>query len=75
MGSRKRLQRDSARVTCGDSYSNKSHTTFSQELCEVAPPSLLAEEEIVLLKRCPSLPTEDSAPIKRRRASQRVQRG
>ncbi|KAG2751053.1 hypothetical protein P692DRAFT_20831724 [Suillus brevipes Sb2] len=73
MGARKRLQRDS--VTCGDSCSNNSHTTSSEEVCEVAPPSLLAEEEIVLLKRSPSLPTEDSAPIKCRRASQRVQRG
>jgi hypothetical protein len=60
---------------CGDSFSNNSHTTSSEEVCELALPSLLAEEEIVPLKRCPSLPTEDSAPVKCRRVSQRVQRG
>ncbi|KAG2345493.1 hypothetical protein BDR05DRAFT_960387 [Suillus weaverae] len=34
-----------------------------------------AEEEILPLKRRPSLPSEKRAPVKRRRASQRVQRG
>ncbi|KAG1776819.1 hypothetical protein EV702DRAFT_1268704 [Suillus placidus] len=48
---------------------------FSDELSEVVAPSLPAEEEIVPLKRRPSLPTEECAPVKRRRASQGVQRG
>lgn len=52
-----------------------SHTTSSDEVCEAEAPSLLAEEEIVPLKRCPSLPTEECAPVKRRLASQRIRRG
>lgn len=57
----------------GDLFSDNSHATSSDEVCEVAAPSLLAEEEIVPLKCCPSLPTEECAPVNHRRASQRVQ--
>ncbi|KAG1775481.1 hypothetical protein EV702DRAFT_431661 [Suillus placidus] len=46
------------------------HATSSDEVCEVAAPLLLAEEEIRPLKRCPSLPTEECAPAQRRSASQ-----
>ncbi|KAG2342639.1 hypothetical protein BDR05DRAFT_963842 [Suillus weaverae] len=49
--------------------------SLTYELSEVVAPSLPAEEEIVPLKRRPSLPTEECAPVKRGRASQRVQRG
>ncbi|KAG2752602.1 hypothetical protein P692DRAFT_20319104 [Suillus brevipes Sb2] len=59
----------------GDLFSDNSHATSSDEACEVAAPfKLLAEEDIGPLKRCSSLPTEEcSAPVKRRRASQRLQ--
>ncbi|KAG2345978.1 hypothetical protein BDR05DRAFT_960287, partial [Suillus weaverae] len=56
--------------------SDNSDATSSDELSEVVAPSLPAEEEIVPLpKRRPSLPTEECAPVKRRRAWQRVQTG
>ncbi|KAG1763044.1 hypothetical protein EDD22DRAFT_883898 [Suillus occidentalis] len=43
----------------GDLFSDNSHATSSDVECEVAAPLLLAEEEIVPLKRGPSrLPTE-----------------
>ncbi|KAG1771883.1 hypothetical protein EV702DRAFT_1048813 [Suillus placidus] len=63
-------------VECrGPSFSDNSDATSSDELAELVAPSLPDEEEIVPLKRRTSLPTEECAPVKRRRASQRVQRG
>ncbi|KAG2337739.1 hypothetical protein BDR05DRAFT_969848 [Suillus weaverae] len=59
----------------GPLFSDNPDATSSDELSEAVAPSLPAEEEIVLLQRRPSLPTEECAPVKRRRASQRVHRG
>ncbi|KAG2336013.1 hypothetical protein BDR05DRAFT_1006256 [Suillus weaverae] len=53
-------------------FSDNSDATSADELSEVVAPSLPAEEEIVPLQRRPSLPTEECAPVKRRRASQRA---
>ncbi|KAG2110441.1 hypothetical protein BD769DRAFT_79396 [Suillus cothurnatus] len=58
----------------GPLFSDNSDATSADELSGVVAPSRSAEEEIAPVKCHPSLPAEECAPVKRRRASKRVQR-
>ncbi|KAG1886689.1 hypothetical protein F4604DRAFT_1283752 [Suillus subluteus] len=59
----------------GPLFSDNSDATSADELSDIVAPSLPAEEEIAPVKRRPSLPAEECAPVKRQRASKRVRRG
>ncbi|KAG2134755.1 hypothetical protein BD769DRAFT_1638669 [Suillus cothurnatus] len=58
----------------GPLFSDNSDATSADELSGVVAPSRSAEEEIAPVKCHTSLPAEECAPVKRRRASKRVQR-
>jgi hypothetical protein len=53
----------------GPLFSDNSDATSADELSGIVAPSRLAEEEIAPVKCHPSLPAEECAPVKRRRAS------
>ncbi|KAG2080964.1 hypothetical protein BD769DRAFT_1399418 [Suillus cothurnatus] len=58
----------------GPLFSDNSDATSADELSGVVAPSRSAEEEVAPVKCHPSLPAEECAPVKRRRASKRAQR-
>ncbi|KAG2038453.1 hypothetical protein BDR03DRAFT_306709 [Suillus americanus] len=62
-------------IICGLIRQSGKKPTYADELSDVVAPSLPAEDEIAHVKRRHSLPAEECAPVKRRRASKRVQRG
>ncbi|KAG1848038.1 hypothetical protein F4604DRAFT_1813604 [Suillus subluteus] len=49
-------------LECGPLFSDNSDATSADKLSDIVAPSLLAEEEIVPVKRHPSLPAEECAP-------------
>ncbi|KAG1887193.1 hypothetical protein F4604DRAFT_1917004 [Suillus subluteus] len=49
--------------------------SLTDKLSDIVAPSLPAEEDIAPVKRHPSLPAEECAPVKRQCASKKVQRG